>query len=204
MGRHLGRFEGGLGAGAGREGFERARQRGEQLLFDESITGFYGAASRAPAQQVSAQIGRANATPASGAFAAALTCRPAPGPRITLEDGTFINSTHPHHEEAPRPDRHGRRPVSFDAAAQQARPRRHARQGADHAAGQDGHLQADPKAKAHKGDERKAFMKECLSASKQVTQQNKMKTCNADPKAKALKGDERKAFMKECLSGKPA
>ena len=47
-----------------------------------------------------------------------------------------------------------------------------------------------------KGDERKAFMKECLSAKQ--TQQDKMKTCNADAKGK--KGDERKAFMKECLS----
>jgi hypothetical protein len=50
-----------------------------------------------------------------------------------------------------------------------------------------------------KGDERKAFMKTCLSAKK-ATQQDKMKACNADPKAKATKGDERKAFMKECLS----
>ncbi|HEY9239971.1 MAG TPA: PsiF family protein [Burkholderiaceae bacterium] len=51
-----------------------------------------------------------------------------------------------------------------------------------------------------KGDDRKAFMKTCLSAKK-VSQQDKMKACNADPKAKAAKGDERKAFMKECLSG---
>lgn len=50
-----------------------------------------------------------------------------------------------------------------------------------------------------KGDDRKAFMKTCLSAKK-VSQQAKMKACNADPKAKAAKGDERKAFMKECLS----
>lgn len=47
-----------------------------------------------------------------------------------------------------------------------------------------------------KGDERKAFMKECLSAKK-ATQQEKMKTCNADAKGK--KGDERKQFMSECL-----
>ena len=53
-------------------------------------------------------------------------------------------------------------------------------------------------AKEKKGDERKAFMKTCLSAKKAPTQQTKMKTCNADAKAK--KGDERKAFMKECLS----
>ena len=53
-----------------------------------------------------------------------------------------------------------------------------------------------------KGDERKAFMKECLSAKPApatgTAQQNKMKTCNAD--AKDMKGDERKAFMKSCLS----
>lgn len=58
------------------------------------------------------------------------------------------------------------------------------------------------------GDDRKAFMKSCLSAgssaptAKALTpQQQKMKTCNADAKTKALKGDERKAFMKSCLSG---
>ena len=49
-----------------------------------------------------------------------------------------------------------------------------------------------------KGDERKAFMKTCLSNTP-ATQQDKMKTCNADAKAKTLKGDERKAFMSECL-----
>jgi len=47
-----------------------------------------------------------------------------------------------------------------------------------------------------KGDERKAFMKECLSAKKE-TQQSKMKTCNVEAAGK--KGDERKAFMSECL-----
>ena len=58
-------------------------------------------------------------------------------------------------------------------------------------------------AEGKKGDERKAFMKECLSAKAEpATQQSKMKTCNVDAKDK--KGDERKAFMKECLSKKPA
>ena len=56
-----------------------------------------------------------------------------------------------------------------------------------------------------KGDERKAFMKECLSAKPAkaaagTTQQNKMATCNKDAKAKNLAGDERKKFMKSCLS----
>ena len=50
-----------------------------------------------------------------------------------------------------------------------------------------------------KGDERKAFMKECLSAkpAAPATQQSKMKTCNVE--AKGMKGDERKKFMSECL-----
>lgn len=53
-----------------------------------------------------------------------------------------------------------------------------------------------------KGDERKAFMKECLSSKPKVSaaqkaQQDKMKSCNAE--AKDMKGDERKKFMSECL-----
>ena len=65
---------------------------------------------------------------------------------------------------------------------------------------------ADAGSKDLKGDERKAFMKSCLSnkPAKPATQQDKMKTCNADAGAKSLKGDERKAFMKDCLSNKPA
>lgn len=55
-----------------------------------------------------------------------------------------------------------------------------------------------------KGDERKAFMKECLSAkpvkSGKTTQQEKMKACNKDAGEKALKGDDRKKFMSTCLS----
>ncbi len=62
----------------------------------------------------------------------------------------------------------------------------------------------DAGSKNLKGDERKAFMKSCLSAKKSTPQQEKMKSCNADAGAKSLKGDERKAFMKECLSNKPA
>jgi hypothetical protein len=55
-----------------------------------------------------------------------------------------------------------------------------------------------------KGDERKAFMKECLSADsgkKGTSQQEKMKSCNVEAKTKALKGDERKKFMSNCLKG---
>ena len=66
----------------------------------------------------------------------------------------------------------------------------------------------DAKEKSLKGDARKTFMRECLSAAGPATdaapptQQNKMKTCNADAKVKALKGTERKSFMRECLSSK--
>jgi hypothetical protein len=60
-----------------------------------------------------------------------------------------------------------------------------------------------------KGDERKAFMKDCLSSkpsdkptpsAAQAAQQEKMKSCNKDAAGKT--GDERKAFMKDCLSKK--
>lgn len=54
------------------------------------------------------------------------------------------------------------------------------------------------------GDERKAFMKDCLSAkpAKKMSQQEKMKACNTQAADKT--GDDRKAFMKGCLSAKPA
>ncbi len=52
------------------------------------------------------------------------------------------------------------------------------------------------------GDERKHFMKECLSAESGSAQQVRMKSCNAQAKAKELKGDARKSFMRDCLSTK--
>ena len=57
--------------------------------------------------------------------------------------------------------------------------------------------------KSLKGDERKKFMSDCLSATKK-TQQDKMAACNKDANDKGLtaankKGDERKKFMSECL-----
>ncbi len=58
-----------------------------------------------------------------------------------------------------------------------------------------------------KGDERKAFMKECLSKKPEAAaeapknaQQSKMVTCNKEAAGK--KGDERKQFMSECLKAK--
>jgi uncharacterized protein HemX len=57
--------------------------------------------------------------------------------------------------------------------------------------------ECNAQAAGKKGDERKAFMKECLSAKKETPQQAKMKSCNAE--AKDMKGDERKKFMSQCL-----
>ncbi|RRV09516.1 phosphate starvation-inducible protein PsiF [Pseudomonas sp. v388] len=63
---------------------------------------------------------------------------------------------------------------------------------------------ADASAKALKGDERKAYMSNCLKAAPPApaTQQEKMKTCNATASAQALKGDARKSFMSDCLKKK--
>ena len=65
----------------------------------------------------------------------------------------------------------------------------------------------DAKDKALKGDERKAFMKSCLSngaaeEKKEMTpQQEKMRNCNKEAKEKNVKGSERRAFMSSCLKG---
>jgi len=67
---------------------------------------------------------------------------------------------------------------------------------------------AEAKTKNLAGDDRKAFMKTCLSAAPAAapaapmnSQQQKMKDCNADAKKQALKGDARKQFMSNCLKG---
>ena len=68
---------------------------------------------------------------------------------------------------------------------------------------------ADAKTPALTGDERKAFMKTCLSGGAAAAPaapaasagDEKTKACRAEAKEKALKGDERKAFMKTCVAG---
>lgn len=60
-----------------------------------------------------------------------------------------------------------------------------------------GTCNAEAKAQNKTGDERKAFMKTCLSDGRKA-QQEKMKICNTEATGK--KGQERKDFMKECLS----
>lgn len=62
----------------------------------------------------------------------------------------------------------------------------------------------DARTKELKGDERKAFMKQCLSNKPMAAadkpssaQQGKMKACSEQAKGK--KGEERKSFMAECL-----
>lgn len=78
----------------------------------------------------------------------------------------------------------------------------------------------EAKAKTLKGDERKQFMKGCLSHHDEAKamqdthkdmheapkhalnrQQEKMKTCNVDAKSKGLKGADRRKFMSTCLKG---
>jgi len=55
------------------------------------------------------------------------------------------------------------------------------------------------RATAKSGDDRKKFMRACLSGEEpKMTQQEKMKSCNT--KAGPMKGDERKKFMSSCLS----
>lgn len=60
--------------------------------------------------------------------------------------------------------------------------------------------------KSLKGDERKAFMSECLKAKsateegkKLTPQQQKMGACNTEAASKNLKGEDRKTFMSTCL-----
>ena len=66
--------------------------------------------------------------------------------------------------------------------------------------------QCNKDAAGKSGDERKAFMSECLKAkpaaatAKGTPQQERMKKCNADATGKT--GDERKKFMSQCLSNK--
>jgi hypothetical protein len=64
----------------------------------------------------------------------------------------------------------------------------------------------EAKAKDLKGDERKAFMKNCLSAKPAPAAEagaggprEKMKSCNQEASDKGLKGAPRKAFMSDCL-----
>lgn len=76
--------------------------------------------------------------------------------------------------------------------------------------------ECNAQAKGKKGDERKAFMKSCLSgkagdtmaadatattteaaAAKSADPKQRMKDCNSQAKGK--KGDERKTFMSQCL-----
>jgi hypothetical protein len=65
---------------------------------------------------------------------------------------------------------------------------------------------ASAKEKALKGDDRKAFMKECLSSGNKSTQaaksdeKAKTQACQKAAKEKSLQGDARKAFISECVA----
>jgi hypothetical protein len=66
-------------------------------------------------------------------------------------------------------------------------------------------VDCNKEATGKKGDERKAFMSQCMKAGKAdkadaAAPKNRMKECNKEATGK--KGDERKAFMSECLKKK--
>jgi hypothetical protein len=65
-----------------------------------------------------------------------------------------------------------------------------------------------------KGDERKAFMSQCLkggaaaapvaastASAKPIAQRQKMKNCNINANGRKLEGDARKTYMSTCLKG---
>jgi len=75
----------------------------------------------------------------------------------------------------------------------------------------------DAKVKALKGDERRAFMKQCLRKKKVLSAKEKAaekvadakkkvlrmkkKSCKKTAKKKGLKSDKRKVFVSECMKG---
>jgi hypothetical protein len=69
---------------------------------------------------------------------------------------------------------------------------------------------AEAKEKALKGDERKAFMKECLSSGKSAAsapatqskadEKAKTQACQEAAREKSLQGDARKVFISECVA----
>lgn len=64
---------------------------------------------------------------------------------------------------------------------------------------------AEAKTRTLKGDERRAFMSQCLTVSadekkERQAQLDKSKACSAEAKDKALKGEAKKKFLSECAA----
>jgi hypothetical protein len=51
------------------------------------------------------------------------------------------------------------------------------------------------------GDDRKAFMKDCLSSKPAAPPPSKLGQCSHDAKAKGLKGDDRRSYVSSCMKG---
>ncbi|HEX9138266.1 MAG TPA: PsiF family protein [Steroidobacteraceae bacterium] len=51
------------------------------------------------------------------------------------------------------------------------------------------------------GDDRKAFMKNCLSNKPVAPPASKLGQCSHDAKVKGLKGDDRRSYMSSCMKG---
>ncbi len=64
---------------------------------------------------------------------------------------------------------------------------------------------AEAKTKSLKGDDRRAFMSQCLTLTavekkERQAQLDKSKACVSEAKDKALKGDAKKKFLSECAA----
>lgn len=64
---------------------------------------------------------------------------------------------------------------------------------------------AEAKSQALKGEDRRAFMSQCLAVTPEEKQERlalkeKTKSCNAEARAKSIKGEERKQFITQCMA----
>jgi psiF repeat len=51
------------------------------------------------------------------------------------------------------------------------------------------------------GDDRKTFMKDCLSSKPAAPPPSKLGQCSHDAKTKGLQGDDRRSYMSSCMKG---
>lgn len=64
---------------------------------------------------------------------------------------------------------------------------------------------AEAKSQSLKGEDRRAFMSQCLSVTPEEKQERlalkeKTRSCNAEARAKSIKGEERKQFITQCMA----
>lgn len=64
---------------------------------------------------------------------------------------------------------------------------------------------ADARTKALKGEDRRAFMSQCLAVTEQekaerLAQKDKARSCAAEARSRSLKGEERRSFLSQCTA----